>query len=491
MKVGIIGGGIAGLSAAYYIKKFGVPVSKIVLLESSNRFGGWIESKKFIDETSNRQVIFDSGPRTLRYSSANKELNTLSMALDLKLEDQIDLIRTTHPASTKRYIYLNGKVNLIKPSLFFNDVVLGKPLLLTLFKEYRTPPRSSDIQDESIYDFITRRFNSTIAENVVDPVIKGICGGDIKDLSAASLLQNIYDSELKSGSVVRSMIIGNRTFDKQISKNPYEDLSALKEKFAGTSVWRFKSGMQTFSDTLVKYLQTFDDIELKDNEKCLEIDIKSESNHIEVKTSRNKYDFDYVISSVYSKHLANFLTDDHILLKNMLNKIPAVNMVVVNLYFDKNILPVEGFGYLVPSKENSPILGCIFDSIFDKENKDHSTLTVMMGGALYEKYIGKEDDHEKLLNMALDTLKKQLNFNLQPKKYQVSIMKDAIPQYRVGHKSLLNDIFNYLKNNNLDEKLYLVGNSYNGFGINDIIFNSRNLCQINLKNRIISTESSS
>ena len=56
--------------------------------------------------------------------------------------------------------------------MFFNDAVLGKPLLLTLFKEYRTPPRSSDIQDESIYDFITRRFNSTIAENVVDPVIK-------------------------------------------------------------------------------------------------------------------------------------------------------------------------------------------------------------------------------------------------------------------------------------------------------------------------------
>jgi protoporphyrinogen oxidase len=52
-----------------------------VLFEASNRFGGWIESKKFIDETSNRQVIFDSGPRTLRYSSANKELNTLSMVI--------------------------------------------------------------------------------------------------------------------------------------------------------------------------------------------------------------------------------------------------------------------------------------------------------------------------------------------------------------------------------------------------------------------------
>ena len=98
----------------------------------------------------------------------------------------------------------------------------------TIFKEYRTPARSSDIKDESIYDFITRRVNSTIAENVVDPVIKvnkkdrlsflkniyykiikGICGGDIKNLSAASLLSNIYDAELKSGSIVRNMFMGN------------------------------------------------------------------------------------------------------------------------------------------------------------------------------------------------------------------------------------------------------------------------------------------
>ena len=62
------------------IKFFSLNI-QIVLFEASNRFGGWIESKKFIDETSNRQVIFDSGPRTLRYSSANKELNTLSMVI--------------------------------------------------------------------------------------------------------------------------------------------------------------------------------------------------------------------------------------------------------------------------------------------------------------------------------------------------------------------------------------------------------------------------
>jgi protoporphyrinogen oxidase len=90
-------------------------------------------------------------------------------------------------------------------------------------------------------------------------------------------------------------------FEKSSLLDPYEDLSSLKEKFAKTSVWRFKSGMQTFSDTLVKHLQKFDDIELKDNEKCLEIDMNNKSNRVGVKTSKNVYDFDYVISSVYSK----------------------------------------------------------------------------------------------------------------------------------------------------------------------------------------------
>ena len=77
----------------------------------------------------------------------------------------------------------------------------------------------------------------------------------------------------------------------------------------------------------------------------------------------------------------------------------------------------------MPTKENSPILGCIFDSVFDGENINHSTLTVMMGGAFYEQYIGTETDHEKLLSLAMGALKKQLKFDLQPKKFEVSILK--------------------------------------------------------------------
>ena len=71
-----------------------------------------------------------------------------------------------------------------------------------------------------------------------------------------------------------------------------------------------------------------------------------------------------------------FLPEKYQKLKELLNKIDTVNMVVVNMYFKKDILPVKGFGYLVPSNQKSAILGCIFDSVLDEVHKDHTILTV-------------------------------------------------------------------------------------------------------------------
>ena len=55
------------------------------------------------------------------------------------------------------------------------------------------------------------------------------------------------------------------------------------------------------------------------------------------------------------------LPDNYATLKEQLGSIKAVNMAIVNLFFKKDVLKIKGFGYLVPTKENSPILGCIFD----------------------------------------------------------------------------------------------------------------------------------
>jgi hypothetical protein len=121
----------------------------------------------------------------------------------------------------------------------------------------------------------------------------------------------------------------------------------------------------------------------------------------------------------------------------------------------------------------------------------------MLGAASYDKY--KDEDDRKILGLVLDTLRKQMKLTHEPVNYQISffkvkicctlcvlvfvdpylcfLSKDAIPQYSVGHKHRLNKIGDYLVKNKMANSLYLAGNSYYGIGVNDVVFNSRNLCQ--------------
>lgn len=72
MKVAVLGGGISGLSCAYYLLKHGAEkLSQVLLVEASNRVGGWIDTKRFDDG-----VIFELGPKSIRPVGINGK-NTL------------------------------------------------------------------------------------------------------------------------------------------------------------------------------------------------------------------------------------------------------------------------------------------------------------------------------------------------------------------------------------------------------------------------------
>ncbi len=70
------------------------------------------------------------------------------------------------------------------------------------------------------------------------------------------------------------------------------------------------------------------------------------------------------------------LPNEYSSLRDLLNRIECVNMAIVNLYFSTDVLPAQGFGYLVPTNQNSPIIGCIFDSVFNSPNQKGTVLTV-------------------------------------------------------------------------------------------------------------------
>lgn len=476
MKVAILGGGVSGLSAAHYLKRFAVPVSQVVVFEASSRFGGWIDSKKV--EHSNRSFVFEKGPRTLRISTGEiKEINSIQMAMELDMNSEdIDLVSQKHPAALNRYIYMNGQVNRVELKMFGKSNLLSQSITSLVWKEMTTKSRNPlEVTDESIASFVSRRFSPEVAANMADPVMKGICGGDINQLSASSLLKKFYDYEALKGSVIKGVFSKAKYASEVKEGTIYPDLTTLRGDFKGYSVWRVRKGLEELTDRIRASLPS-DKFKLLTNERVKSLEFSDTSPTVKVNTERQQYDADIVISSLNSQYLANILPPSYSTLRDQLNSIQNVNMAIVNFFFKKNVLKVQGFGYLVPTKENSPILGCIFDSIFNDPVDDYSVMTVMMGGQWFDQFIGNKSN-EEIYQMALGELKKQLNLEENPDYYEVTVLKDAIPQYKVGHEALLGNIASSLKSLKIDDRLHLLGNSFEGIGVNDCIFNARKLVQ--------------
>lgn len=98
-------------------------------------------------------------------------------------------------------------------------------------------------------------------------------------------------------------------------------------------------------------------------------------------------------------------------------------------------------------------------------------LTVMMGGAWYQKYFGECPTEEYLLSVATNQVRTILNINEKPIEFDVAILKDCIPQHIVGHSERLQRIQNYISSKKLP--LTLCGSSFEGVGLNDVILSAK------------------
>ncbi|CAG2122988.1 unnamed protein product, partial [Medioppia subpectinata] len=126
---------------------------------------------------------------------------------------------------------------------------------------------------------------------------------------------------------------------------------------------------------------------------------------------------EYIFSSLPANSLAKVLPNEYSDLSDVLNEIKTVNMAVVNLEFDGKLMAADsGFGFLVPSCEDSKILGIIYDSCVTPEfnaGQDITRLTVMIGGEWFEEVLGDVDtvDEQKPLDIALEAVAKYLKIN--------------------------------------------------------------------------------
>ncbi|KPM06002.1 protoporphyrinogen oxidase-like protein [Sarcoptes scabiei] len=385
--VAILGGGISGLSSAYYLLRKslskGLNLDRVYLLEESSRFGGWLHSKPIENVPNQTRVnqsnYFELGPRTISLNSY-AGINVLALVNSLGLSAQTKSIPKQSLSFKRRYIIIDDKLRF---------------RLLSM---------------RSVFPSILKK------EQTYGSVVRGMFAKeDIwKDLKTDSL---VVESIRDKWAVF--------SFEKGIETLPKKLLSTLQEEFG--------------SKIIVKPCTKVIGLRFNENGK----NVVSAENDIDLEV-------DHIFSSIKANSLARLLPSRYGLLKQTLESIETVSMAVVCLQFDETLIPIDkGFGFLIPSSEKSDILGVTFDScIFPKPS---TQVTVMLGGCWFKQLFGSTSnvDHKHLLQISLKALDRYLQIRKQPSHSHIAIHEDCIPQYHVGHHKKLQIIENEIRDLNL------------------------------------------
>ncbi|CAG5052617.1 unnamed protein product [Parnassius apollo] len=465
----ILGGGIGGLSTGYYLLKNNLCNNnhlKLLLLEATNSCGGWIKSIKTKD------YIFEQGPRTIRPKGL-VGLNTLNMIQDLGLSEHVHAIKFDHPAAKNRMIYANNSLHLLPSSLkgiFQKNGLFSRPLIYAIFNDLRNPYKQ--LKDDSIYNFVERRFGKEIADYAISPMICGICAGDAKEISVKFLMKIPFEWEQTHGGVMKGLM---RSMFKTKNDNNLE-LSELAKRAQEEkwNVYTIKGGLDNFPASLLQHLRE-NNVEVQLNSNVEEIKFVDSSTVKLKKKTGEEIIANHVYASIPSHILADLVVKQHPELSQNLKDIPFVTVGLVNFYFDsEKPLISPAFGFLVPPIENSPILGVVFDSCCIPDQKG-TVLTVMLGGRWFKEKFGENVTEKELFDIALHEVATILNIQEQPKAHNVKILNKCIPQYIIGHYEKVEQIRQYIHDHNLP--ISLVGSSYDGVGINDVIYSAKTQVQ--------------
>ncbi len=445
MSITIVGGGISGLSLAYILHQKDATLD-IKVLEARERPGGKIWTDRadgFLCE-SGVNGFLDNKPTTFDF------IKTLSLE-PLRSND----------ASRKRYIYRGGKLHRLpeNPQAFFLSGLLtpcGKGRII-----YELIAPKGRQEDESLASFATRRLGREVYEYFIDPMASGIYAGDATKLSLKSCFPRIYELERQYGSLIRAMIRLQKEAKKtgkKVGPSP------------GGVLTSFYDGMETVISALKEALAD----RIVTSKRVTGID-KRGSTYTVYTEDGQSFETEQVVLACPAHDAEKIFRELDPEVSGLMKKIPypPVSVVCLGFRYEDIEYDINGFGFLVPSVEGRKILGTLWDSsIFPNRAPEGYVLFRTMLGGARQPDVALQDE-QKLIDTVLSELKDIMNVDVRPEFARVYVHEKAIPQYNVGHSSLVNEIKKRIKER--FSGLYLTGNAYGGVGFNDCIYNSYKL----------------
>lgn len=450
-KVIIIGGGAAGLTAAYYLQKEvnekNLPI-EILLIEASHRLGGKMQT------VVRDGFTIERGPD----SFLARKTSMIRLAKEVGMEDQLV------PNSTgKSYVLVNEKLYPMPGGSIMGIPTQVGPFMTTgLFSipgKLRAAadfilPRSESGKDQSLGKFFRRRLGDEVVENLIEPLLSGIYAGDIDQMSLMATFPQFYEVEQKH----RSLILGMKKTAPSQPKQP-----AAKTKSTKGGFLTFKTGLQSFAEAIEAKLDPKTILKGHRVENITKINNKYEVylNNGEMLVA------DSIIAATPHKVTQSMFSEFGFF--EPLKSVPSTSVATVAMAFPAEAIKqdIDGTGFVVSRNNDYSITACTWTH----KKWEHST---PKGKVLLRCYVGRAGDEtivdlsdDQIIKIVLDDLKKTMDITMSPEFSVVSRWKNAMPQYTVGHKQRMAAIMEGMKREL--PGVFLAGASYGGVGVPDCI----------------------
>ncbi|KAA0547598.1 protoporphyrinogen oxidase [Bacillus sp. BGMRC 2118] len=446
-RVAIIGGGITGLTTAFYLQKQsqeqGIEID-YTLIEASDKLGGKISTLR------KDGFVIEKGPD----SFLQRKVSAGQLAEDLGIADQL-----VNNATGQAYVLVGNDLHPIPEGAVMGIPTKISPFITTgLF----TPlgklraaadlilPKSTQKGDQSLGQFFRRRLGGEVVENLIEPLLSGIYAGDIDKLSLQSTFPQFEDVEQK----YRSLILGTKATTPK-AKSPK---TGKKGQFQTLT-----TGLSSLVEAIRQSLPE-EQVWLGENVTSIH---RSEDGY-KIKTeNRGEVTFDYVVLATPHQISRNLLRPYGILTE--FEEIPSTSVATVAMAYPLEAInqKLEGTGFVVSRNSPYTITACTWTH----KKWPHTTPE---GKALLRCYVGKATDEEivfksddEIIQAVKSDLFTILGITEDPDFIEITRWKESMPQYMVGHKDRVEKMKEQVK-----EKLpnlFVSGSSFEGLGLPDCI----------------------
>ena len=435
----IVGGGIAGLAAAYELQRRGMSVQ---VLEASGRPGGVIFTERFDG------WVIDAGPDSILVQKPAG----VSLCRELGLADR--LVSTQKPRTA--YVMRDGRLHPIVEGSFLGFPVgvaaLAKSSLFTLRGKLRMAcevlvPRGSG-GDESIATFVRRRFGEEAAEYLADPLLAGIHAGDADRLSMRALFPRLLEAERQAGSVIRSF---RRLRVKPSEQGAFVSLPGgigeLVDALAGAlTPGTIRLGARV---TELRRAETYT--------------VESTAGTIEARS---------VILAVPAYVAGGLLRSFDTTLAGLCDGIPYASTATVAFGYRRDQIqhPLRGSGFVVPRVEHSPLLAATWvTSKWPGRAPDgHALVRAFLGGGRDPHRLERTD--EALIAAAREALEETLDIEGEPIFSRLFRWTRHSPQSEVGHLDRIATIEQRMASL---PGVFIAGSGFRAIGIPDCVADGR------------------